>query len=506
MDRKPRSDGASTHTPTKGTAKLRPAPTPAHTINDLQNAIKNNPPGVRLAARNIESNKVQLAHYVGFNKTDGLKDWFDNSLVGKGVIHLFYLSFKNKFGNVKQSSTKVKKIFLYAYSNNAPSMFDKPIPLPKDPDNINPNKAEMGDRAIWTYVVAMHKIMVQDPIRFFAEPIITNQKRQCPGLLNEESGEDTLRNGHSPEDWNRAYWLLRAKIRIESRPDKQNTNTARRNRSDEAEEPLYLTVDQERTRTLEVEESRASDADSAPGRSLSTDNNNDLVDEIRFIQESDPGDEITEPLNLEDQKASFEMLENMMQKNISQSTGKITEEYSKHLRSKKLSAERQEVLCQEMCDQVTILYPLITPTSPLVPTTTQIEQMTREFFESNPNDNNLARQLPTKVTETANETRSLNEILTAELLGDNRDKVADPSKVEDLRKAYMTLQTTLNAVSAIPPTYVAACRNLGLDPNRPILELATIAAQTKRKGTDNRERNPGRSNSWPGQILWRIHG
>ena len=70
----------------------------------------------------------------------------------------------------------------------------------------------------------------------------------------------------------------------------------------------------------------------------------------------------------------------------------------------------------------------------------------------------------------------MDETLTAELLGNNRDKVADPSKVEDLRKAYMTLQTTLNAVSTTPPTYVAAYRDLGLDLNRPILELATIAA------------------------------
>ena len=104
-------------------------------------------------------------------------------------------------------------------------------------------KVEMNDRATWTYVVAMHKITVQDPIRFFAEPITTNQERQCSGLLNEESGKDALRNGYSPMDWNRAYWLLRAKIRIESRPNKKNTNIARRSRSAEAEEPLYLTVD-----------------------------------------------------------------------------------------------------------------------------------------------------------------------------------------------------------------------------------------------------------------------
>ena len=215
MGRNPRSHRASTHTPRKDTAKLRPVLTPAQTINDLQNAIKNNPPGVRLVARNMNSNKVQLAHYVGFNNTGDLKDWFENSPVGKGVIQSFYLAREDKFGNIKRNSPMIKKIFLYAYSPEASSVFDKPIPLPKDPDNINPTKAEMYDHATWTYVVIMHQIMVQDPKLFFAKSITTNQTRECPGLPNEESGEHVLRNGHSPEDWNRAYWLLTAKIRIE---------------------------------------------------------------------------------------------------------------------------------------------------------------------------------------------------------------------------------------------------------------------------------------------------
>ena len=275
MGRNPRSHRASTHTATKGTAKLRPVLTPAQKINDLQNAINNNPPGVRLVARNMNSNRVQLAHYVGFNKTGDLKDWFENSPVGKGIIQSFYLSRENKFGNPKQSSPMIKKIFCYAYSPEASSMFDKPIPLPKDPDIINPTKAEMYDHATWTYVVAMHKIMVQDPKRFFAEPITANQTRECPGLLNEASGGHSLRNGHSPEDWNRAYWLLTAKIRIEL--NKKDTKSARRSRSDEAEEPLCLTVDQERTRTVEVELSRASGASSDSGQSLFMNNKGDVV-------------------------------------------------------------------------------------------------------------------------------------------------------------------------------------------------------------------------------------
>ena len=49
-----------------------------------------------------------------------------------------------------------------------------------------------------------------------------------------------------------------------------------------------------------------------------------------------------------------------------------------------------------------------------------------------PNDNDPARQLLTKVTETANKTRPLDETLTPELSVDNHDKIPNPSKVDDL--------------------------------------------------------------------------
>ncbi|KAK0511118.1 hypothetical protein JMJ35_006670 [Cladonia borealis] len=143
-------------------------------------------------------------------------------------------------------------------------MFDKPIPLPKDPDNLNPNKAQMHDRATWTYVVAMHKIMVQaGPYTFLRGAHYDQSAKTMPGATERRI---------------RAYWLLRAKIRAEAYFENQNINAARRSRSDEAAESLCLTVDQERARTLEVEASRVSDAESASGQSLFIDNSDDVVD------------------------------------------------------------------------------------------------------------------------------------------------------------------------------------------------------------------------------------
>ncbi len=92
-------------------------------------------------------------------------------------------------------------------------MFDLAIPLPLDADNPEPNVAEQSDRAHWTWAVSMHKLLEADPDRFFAEPV--KGERTCPGLADEQ--KEPLHNGHSAEDWSRAYHLLKGRIRFQSR-------------------------------------------------------------------------------------------------------------------------------------------------------------------------------------------------------------------------------------------------------------------------------------------------
>ena len=62
-------------------------------------------------------------------------------------------------------------------------------------------------------------------------------------------GPEILRNGHNPEDWSRAYWLLRTSVCHSSRT-KASASTPTRFRNDPTEEPIYLTLGQERTREL----------------------------------------------------------------------------------------------------------------------------------------------------------------------------------------------------------------------------------------------------------------
>ena len=122
-----------------------------------------------------------------------------------------------------------------AYGEDAPAIFDESIPLPQDPDNPNPNSAEQVDRAIWTRVVSMHKLMVSAPCHFFAEPV-KKGKRTCEGLPDET--REPLMNGHSPEDWSRAYWLLNCRIRQSSR---QRADSMGRQRNEGPLAPGMLT-------------------------------------------------------------------------------------------------------------------------------------------------------------------------------------------------------------------------------------------------------------------------
>ena len=77
-------------------------------------------------------------------------------------------------------------------------MLNLPIPLPIDPNNPTPTRAQRTDRVVWTTVIAMHQIITQHPTHFFAEPV--DGERRCPGLPHEQRGPGILRNGHSPED------------------------------------------------------------------------------------------------------------------------------------------------------------------------------------------------------------------------------------------------------------------------------------------------------------------
>ena len=69
-------------------------------------------------------------------------------------------------------------------------------------------------RGYRTYVICMHRMMEGDPHRVAAEGRDPNNYSVYnpgnPGFENEVRDESARPNGHTPEDWHRAYWLLKA--------------------------------------------------------------------------------------------------------------------------------------------------------------------------------------------------------------------------------------------------------------------------------------------------------
>ena len=260
--------------PAKPTIETRPEKTDAQIQNSILVAQRTNPPGVRVANPNIEANWRIIAHYTGFADTSSIKDWMYESKAAETVLEPFIASFKAHFGSTKAIQVRRQRLFEVAYGEEAPAMFHLSIPLPQDPNNPDPNERELSDRALWTWVVTMHKLIVCSPSHFFAEPGVKGE-RTCQGLPDER--REPLENGHSPEDWSRAYSLIKARIRMSSRPTAGESSTRQRN--EQTVEPLCLTIEQEAVRHLKQNVLPLTQTPGASAAPLPSGNDNDTVDQ-----------------------------------------------------------------------------------------------------------------------------------------------------------------------------------------------------------------------------------
>ena len=92
----------------------------------------------------------------------------------------------------------------------------------------------------------MQRLIVGDPGHFSAKQVTGT--RACRGLPHE--AKQPLENGHSAEDWSRAYWLIKSRIRMGSRGDKEEATARQRN--EDHVEPLFLTIEKETNRHPEA--------------------------------------------------------------------------------------------------------------------------------------------------------------------------------------------------------------------------------------------------------------
>ena len=475
--------------PATSNTKTRPGKTDAQIQQFILDAQKMNPPGVRIATKDIEANWRVSAHYTGFPDTASCKEWYWDSDAANRVLEPFMQSFKAHFGGTKAIQVRAKRLFDLASSEEAPEWLDKSVPLPRDPNNPDPTERELSDRAQWTWVISMHKLMRCDPTHFFAEPLAKGT-RACPGLPDEK--KEPLIQGHTPEDWYRAYVILKTRIRMASRPTTDGTATRRR--SEPTEEPLCLTIEQEAARVTGQTVLPPTQMPGAPAVPLQSGECNAPAEYDDLVGAGVPED-VEEPASAEERHKGYDEFDKLMDARPA-AAGSLQKLYDQNHARPRLTASAQADLCMRLGKSVKILYPIVDDEHPLVPTTEHVDQITEDFLSEPTNSSTLSERLLRDGNEQVLLNDAVNQTVAAEIRQDNVDAILNEQKVNELRESYMKLQTTLNAVSATPPTFPEACSTLNMDPSRPILELIRDALPADGPATTVRALKP-----WQVQFL-----
>lgn len=108
----------------------------------------------------------------------------------------------------KKANWSQKNIFEYTYDPNRATWLHASIPL-SHRHNIGRNH---GYR---TGVITLHRITTLFLVRFPTEPY-ADESSKTPAKTHEGFPNevfDIRYNGHSPEDWIRVYWVLKAAVR-----------------------------------------------------------------------------------------------------------------------------------------------------------------------------------------------------------------------------------------------------------------------------------------------------
>ena len=90
--------------------KTRPGKTDAQIQSAVLDTQKANPPGVRLATRDIEASWRASAHYIGFPDTAACKEWYWESEAARRVLEPFMESYRQHFGGTKAILRKHRRM------------------------------------------------------------------------------------------------------------------------------------------------------------------------------------------------------------------------------------------------------------------------------------------------------------------------------------------------------------------------------------------------------------
>ena len=170
-----------------------------------------NPRGVRVAlpSPNFITNLEALGAYVGLGDGGMMRLYFFKSVrIDNPEAHAVFQTFadekRDNFGMTRPLASWKRILAIACDRNNPLTFLDIPLPLPPT--------VRADERDIFTYISSMHQLMQKDPDRFAGE---THTNLDVNRYLNRGFDDECIDhsariNGHLPEDWNRAYWLLKA--------------------------------------------------------------------------------------------------------------------------------------------------------------------------------------------------------------------------------------------------------------------------------------------------------
>lgn len=150
----PPANKASVKKPT--TRKKKFEETYAQKLSKKVEAMRTNPPGVRIAESNLEANLAVMAGYLGVNNTSEYKEILHSSTIGRGAIQSYISSKLVKFGVPNgKTSYPIKGIFESLTDPDCVTWYDQKLPLS--------GTVEGDERGYRSTVRSMHQIIIGAP-------------------------------------------------------------------------------------------------------------------------------------------------------------------------------------------------------------------------------------------------------------------------------------------------------------------------------------------------------
>lgn len=411
----PSPDASHTPKKTKRSTSVEPGPSIGRTKDKLEirklkdAALKNNMHGVRVCNKNLKNAGAVLAGYLFLKDTTALRKVLEDSEVANGILKVWADSRKKGFEVAEKNSQTTWQ------KQGLWNFIRDSNSLTVDQLNYT-IPLPRGDptldgnaRGYVSWIVTMVRLMETIPKCFEGPP----------------DGTPAVLCGRTYKDWNRAYELMRAYWRYHSEARKATVSKENEKRqTKKAEEPLFLQDSDYAGVTTEDE------------AKLTAVNLGNYLEGYDEESEADEEEELSEVINKATVQQSLKF-DDQFQKYFQQKPTRL-ETIDKSNYRPRLDYRNQVQLLSFIGSHAQVMFPSAEDVAldSASPVTSEITEQTRASG-------------------------------VEEVLGD-----AD-TVVTHTRESFWSLMNAVNRVSAIPPSYEAACTELNLDLKQPKVPTGT---------------------------------